>query len=170
VQSVTIRHEYRLDLAAASPRAVLPAPLGMSVRAISAADGRDLAELMLDAYRNTIDYEGEGITEAVAEVQGYFSREAKNPAIAHHSVVLVSGETLACACMIKLWRQANVPLVGYVMCRQQHKRRGLATHALHEAIGNLQRAGYAELRAFITEGNAASEALFARAGFERVDR
>jgi RimJ/RimL family protein N-acetyltransferase len=142
----------------------------MSVRALSAADLRKLAELMLEAYRNTIDYEGEGVAEAIAEVEGYFSHEAENPAIAHHSVALASGDAIACACMIKLWRRRGVPLVGYVMCHPDRKHRGLATLALHEAIGNLQRAGFGEVRAIITEGNAPSEALFARAGFQRVAR
>jgi L-amino acid N-acyltransferase YncA len=45
----------------------------------------------------------------------------------------------------------------------------LATFALQETIGRLKRAGWTELRTIVTEGNAASEALFAKAGFRRVD-
>ena len=123
---------------------------------------------MLDAYRNTIDYEGEEIAEAISEVEGYFSDEAKNPAIPQHSVALTIDELIVCACLLKFWRTGNVPMVGYVMCLPAHKHQGLAKLALGKAIGNLRRAGYAELRAVITERNAPSEALFARAGFQRV--
>ena len=153
----------------ANPRVDLSAPVGMSVRAVSPGDGLHLAELMLDAYRNTIDYEGEGITEAVAEVEAYFTRAAKHPAIAQHSLVLGLQDSIVCACLLEFWEKRRVPFVGFVMCRPAHKRQGLATFALHQAIGRLKRAGYSELRAIITEGNAPSEALFARAGFRRVD-
>jgi hypothetical protein len=64
------------------------------VRAVSPGDLLKLAELMLDAYRNTIDYEGEGIAEALAEVEDYFSRAAKYPAISQHSLHRQSEETM----------------------------------------------------------------------------
>ena len=89
-----VRHEYRLDLAVANPRADLHAPVGMFVRAVSPGDLLKLAELMLDAYRNTIDYEGEGIAEALAEVADYFSRAAKYPAISQLSLHRQSEEIM----------------------------------------------------------------------------
>jgi RimJ/RimL family protein N-acetyltransferase len=142
----------------------------MFARAVTPGDVHDLAELMLDAYRNTIDFEGEGFAEAVVEVEGYFSRAAKHPAISQHSLVLGFRESIVCACLIEFWERRNVPLVGYVMCRSPHKQKGLATFALHQTIGRLKSAGHSELRAIITEGNYPSEALFAPAGFHRVDR
>jgi RimJ/RimL family protein N-acetyltransferase len=153
----------------ANPRADLRVPVGMFVRAVSSGDTPSLAELMLDAYRNTIDYEGEGIAEAVVEVEAYFSRAAKHPAIAQHSLVLCSRDSIACACLLEFWERRSVPFVGFVMCRPAYKRQGLATFALHQAIVRLKSAGYAEMRAIITEGNSPSEALFARAGFRKVD-
>jgi RimJ/RimL family protein N-acetyltransferase len=167
---VKVRHEYRLDLAVAKPRTGLRVPVGMLVRAVAVGDSARLAELMLDAYRNTIDYEGEGLTEALSEVEGDFSRASKNPAVSDHSLVLVFHDAMVCACLLEFWERRSVPFVGYVMCRSAHKRQGLATFALHQTIGRLERAGYAELRTIITEGNAASEALFARAGFYRIDQ
>jgi RimJ/RimL family protein N-acetyltransferase len=167
---VKVRHEYKLNLAGAKPRTDLRAPIDMFVRAVSFADVAKLAELMLDAYRDTIDYEGEGIAEAVAEVKNYFSRAAEDPAIFEHSVVLVFRDTIVCACLLEFWQRRRVPLVGFVMCLSAHKHQGLATFALNQAIAELKRAGCSELRTIITEGNAASEALFARAGFSRVDQ
>jgi RimJ/RimL family protein N-acetyltransferase len=167
--AVRLRHEYRLDLTAADPLVDLHAPVGMLIRAVSSSDRIKLAELMLDAYRDTIDYEGEGITEALTEVDGYLSRASNYSAVSEHSVVLVFRDTIACACLLEFWQRRGVPFVGFVMCLSAHKRQGLATFALHQTIAELKRAGYTELRTIITEGNAASEALFARAGFFRVD-
>lgn len=127
-----------------------------------------LAELMLDAYRNTIDYEGEGIAEAIAEVNEYFSRASKNLAVSDHSVILAFRDVFVCACLLEFWQKRSVPFVSFIMCRSTHKRQGLATVALQETIGKLRRDGWAELRTIITEGNVASELLFAKAGFNRV--
>jgi RimJ/RimL family protein N-acetyltransferase len=156
-------------LAAANPRIDLPAPLGSSIRAVSPSDRPNLAELMLDAYQNTIDYTGEGIAEAITEVDAYFSRAAKDPAVAQYSLILTVGDTIACACLLEFWHRRSVPFVGFVMCRSASKHQGLATFALHQAISRLKAAGYSELRTIITEGNIPSESLFARAGFQRID-
>jgi len=168
-QLLRVRHEYRLELGVENTRTDLRAPIGIFLRAITPDDVLNLAELMLDAYRDTIDYEGEGIAEAVAEVEGYFLRAAKHPAIAQHSLVLGFEDSIACACLLEFWERRSVPFVGFVMCRSTNKRQGLATYALQEVIDNLKGAGCSELRTIITEGNTPSEALFARAGFRRVD-
>lgn len=151
------------------PRVGLQLPVGILGRAASLDDAAMLAELMLDAYRNTIDYEGESITEAISEVDSYFSRSSMDPTVASHSLVLVFHDTIVCACLLEFWQKRSVPFVSFVMSRSTHKRQGLATFALQEAIDRLQQAGWAELRTIITENNAASEALFANAGFRRVD-
>ena len=155
-------------LATAIPRTDLQPPLGSSVSAVSPDDAPNLAELMLDAYLNTIDYHGEGIAEAMAEVEAYFSRAAKDPGVSQYSLVLTIGSTPACACLLEFWQRRSVPFVGFVMCRSTYKRRGLATYALHQAINRLKSAGYSEIRTIVTEGNTPSEALFARVGFLRV--
>ncbi len=163
-----VRHEYVLNLAEANPPADLCAPAGVCLRAVSHADVPDLAELMLDAYRNTIDYEGEEIAEAVVEVESYYTRASSHPAISQYSLALGSGDSLVCACLLEFLPGRKVPFVGFVICRTAHKRKGLGSFALHQAIGKLKEAGYAELRTVITDGNLPSETLFRRAGFKRV--
>jgi RimJ/RimL family protein N-acetyltransferase len=162
------RHEYRLDLTgrtAATPARLL---IGAHFRPVQSADLVPLAELMLDAYRDTVDYEGESLPEAVREVEHYFSPAAENPALLGPSVMVVDGESVLCACLMKFWRHRSCPLVGYVICRAEHKGHGLATSALHETLRLLRQARYGKVRAVITEGNAPSERLFLAARFERV--
>ena len=127
-----------------------------------------LAELMLDAYLGTIDYEGESPSEAVGEVERYFSPAAEDPALLGPSVMIVEGEAVLCACLVKAWRLRNCPLIGYVICQADRKGQGLATVALLETLRLLREAQYGEVRAVITAGNLPSERLFFSAGFERI--
>lgn len=164
-----VRHEYILNLAEANPPADLCISAGVCLCVVSRADVPDLAELMLDAYRNTIDYEGEEIAEAVVEMENYFTRASSHPAISQYSLALGFGDSLVCACLLEFLPRQKTPFVGFVICRTDHKRKGFGTYALHHAIGKLKDAGYAELRTIITEGNLPSETLFRRAGFKRVE-
>jgi hypothetical protein len=63
-------HDTRVDRRhlVASCTSISLDPSMPPVRPPTVADRGRLAELMLDAYRGTIDYEGETIVEAVAEV------------------------------------------------------------------------------------------------------
>ncbi|MDB5860275.1 MAG: hypothetical protein JWQ76_3964 [Ramlibacter sp.] len=162
-----VRHEYVLALPAAGPWAPPPLPAGLVARAITVTDVQLLAGLMLAAYRGTIDYEGEEMAEAVAEVEGYFSGADGNAPLPQHSVALVRDDVIESACMVKHWLRRDCPLVAYVMSTADRKRQGLAAFVLGRTIAQLRRAGYSELRAVITEGNVASERLFQRAGFRR---
>lgn len=160
-----VRHEYVLRLVDAAPAG--PVPAGRVARAISPNDRVALAELMLDAYRGTIDDEGEQMADALAEVDRYVVGADGNAPLLEASVVLLHGQALECACLLKHWQKRDCPLVGYIVTASRCKRRGLAAVVLGRAIDGLRRAGHSELRAVITQGNLASEALFLRAGFRR---
>ncbi|MCP4307171.1 MAG: hypothetical protein GY788_20335, partial [bacterium] len=126
------------------------------------ADHLELADLMLDAYVGTIDYEGETPEQAVEEVGGYLEAEA----YLEVSRVAVSNGVIQCAVMMS--RIAGLPLVGFVMTRAVVKGRGLASALLDVATDAVWATGAEEIRAFITEGNLPSEAIFAKAGYERI--
>jgi RimJ/RimL family protein N-acetyltransferase len=125
---------------------------------------------MLDAYRDTIDYEGETPAEAAAEVERYLAADSEHAPLLRQSVLLAAGNTLQCACLAKRWPLRRCPLIAYVVCRPGSQRGGLASFALARTLGLLQRAGDGEVRAIITEGNEPSERLFARAGFRKLVR
>ena len=161
------RHEYALTFADSGIPVAGAISREFVMRAVELADLSPLAELMLEAYRNTIDYEGEGLTEAVEEVQRYFSPSAVDPPLLSCSVLVGSGSTLLCACLIKQWSSRQCPLIGYVMCHPAWKRRRVAALVLTESLRRLKEAGFNQVRAVITEGNIASEQLFLRAGFRR---
>ena len=155
------RHRYRLDLASAGPFDG-EIPQAVSLRIPNPEDLPDLAQLMLEAYRGTIDYEGEGIDEAIAEVESYF---AGSPLLNASVVVTVDGE-MASACLVA--ESEDGPLVGYVMTAPPFKGTGLGTLATRRSVAGLQASGLPFVEAYITEGNVPSEGIFRGLGFEIV--
>ena len=155
------RHEYLVTRSTFRPSGRVLAD-GFAVRLPREEDRLQLAELMMDAYAGTIDYDGETLKQAVLEVDGYLAGEAYLDV----SRLAVGSDGIASAVLMS--RLAGVPLVGYVMTRADQKNLGLASALLDQAIDAVWVVGYDEVRAFITEGNGPSEAIFRRIGFEVI--
>ena len=155
------RRQYRISLLNRSGRELSEVPF--LIRHPIPGDRDGLAELMLDAYLGTIDYAGEGIEEARAEVEDYLANDPRLDS----SWVVEDGDRFLAA--ILLSTMEDEPLVGYVMTRASAKGHGLAAGLLEKSLRSLQDQGWASVGAFITPGNTASERLFARAGASLVD-
>jgi RimJ/RimL family protein N-acetyltransferase len=157
-----IRHQYRLPLGLSQSR---PEPLldpALQLRQPVAADIDALAALVLDAYRGTIDDEGEDLDAA----RDFVAQSLSKAPLLAASWLALAGELPVAAVLLCRWREQ--PLVTFVVTRPAYKGRGLASLLVRRALRSLRDAGEAQLVAFITEGNIASERLFARLGFERV--
>ena len=155
------RHEYVLALnAGRTPLAASDASVGQP----TPADAEALAQLMLDAYHGTIDYEGETLEDTREEVAGYF---AASPLLDCSWLSLAEGVPVS-ASLVSMWGDRGYPIVSYVMTAPAWKGKGLASDLLSRSLASLADAGYREVRAVITEGNAPSETIFGRAGFRRV--
>jgi RimJ/RimL family protein N-acetyltransferase len=155
-----IRQRYRIALAGRASR-LLP-DLPFVLRHPNPADRDALAELMLDAYRDTIDYEGEGMDEARAEIDDYLAKEP----ILDSSWVVEDGPAFLAAILLTTYE--DEPLVSYVMTRASAKGRGLATLLLEMSLRDLHDRGWSSVDAFVTSGNTPSERLFSRAGARLV--
>lgn len=155
------RHEYRVTPAAfqLSGRILPPS---YEVRPVTGDDRLELADLMMDAYMGTIDYDGETPEQAVEEIDGYLKTEAHLEV----SRAAVSGGVIQTAVLMS--RIAGAPLVGYVMTRAAVKGQGLASALLDIATEAVWANGASEISAFITEGNLSSEAIFHKAGYEVI--
>ena len=154
------RHEYVLALDAPLPRAEPDAV----IRQPTPADAEALAELMLDAYLDTIDYEGESLEDARVEVARYLGGSP----LLECSWLASAGSRPVSASLVSLWGARGCPIVSYVMTAAVWKGKGLASDLLARSLVSLAEAGYGEVRAAITEGNVSSETIFLRAGFRRV--
>jgi GNAT superfamily N-acetyltransferase len=147
--TTTRRYTYYLDLAELGDPAGIRDAAADAVRQPHPDDLEALAELMLSAYRGTIDDDGETLEDAIREVRSFFD----GAPLLEASLVAEDRAGLRSACLVS--RYDGSPLVAYVMTRPGSKGRG---HA-----GRLLR-----VLAAITDGNTPSERLFRRLGFTRI--
>ena len=163
------RYEYFLDLSIAVPK---PRPLDPKflMKCVSISDADDLAAMMLDAYRGTIDYQGEDIEDARQEILGYFCGKSGGTDLRELSRVISQDDRPISACLSAKSDQRKYPLVAYSMTRNSYKGMGLARYLLATVLHELKSAGHLGVMAVITEGNIPSERLFGSAGFELIDR
>ena len=161
-----VRHEYVLPLPAPLTLVRTQHPTGGALRHPAPEETELLAEVMLDAYANTVDDDGETTDDALVEVEGFFGGRTGAPLLDCSWVYDASG-TLLCASLVTLHEGA--PLISYVMTRAAWKERGLAAWVLRQSLLSLQDARYSEVRAWITQGNTPSERLFTSFGFQSAD-
>jgi RimJ/RimL family protein N-acetyltransferase len=162
-----LRREYCLQLDRYQIRPHSPAADHLVLRKPSLADVSLLADLMLDAYRGTIDYDGETYQQSLEEVQRFFGGEYGQP-LFDASWLGLSDQELVTSCCVSYWEKRHAPLISYLMTRARWKNRGYGAWMLREAINSLQILGYERAYAFITEGNLPSEVIFASHGFSRL--
>jgi ribosomal protein S18 acetylase RimI-like enzyme len=155
--SLSLNHELDGELSAAD----------RPLRKLTQKDTAILAGLMLDAYRDTIDYEGETLDQATDEIKRYFEG-AYGPPLHDCSWLYLREGMLGAACLVSWWEKRKAPLVAFVMTRAQWKRTGLGGLVLRETLRSLIEREYPKVRAVITEGNTPSEGLFNRFGFLRM--
>lgn len=134
------------------------------VRPVSADDAADLADLMLDAYRGTIDYDDEDLDDAVAEVDSYLND--RHPLLDFSRVVDADGVIMA---GILLSDTESGPFIDYVMTRARYKGQGLAGLVTRHALAALSNAGHEKVVFYITAGNEPSERLFRSFGAEATN-
>lgn len=156
---VRARSEYRLvglDLAPDSADGLVP-------RHPTDADREPLAETLLAAYRGTIDDEGETIEDALAFVDEVVLGRIDRG----HSFLLdrPEGGISAFACVVILDGHAYIDPV---VVAPDRKRQGVGRRLVAACLASLRDAGHDTVGATITDGNVASERLFASLGFERV--
>lgn len=143
-----------------------PPPPGY--RELMPRDAARLGRLLLDAYRGTTDDAGEGIAEAVAEINrtlggsyGEMCWEA--------SLVVEEHDELQSACLITLQGEPPEPLVAFSMTAARAKGKGYAKGLLAQALRLLSVIGAARVFLYVTETNAPALNLYRQMGFTEVD-
>jgi hypothetical protein len=133
----------------------------------SLADKNALAELMLDSYQGTIDYDGETIEDSITEIESYFSGPSDQKWL-ECSWLVFSKDELVCACLIDFWKKRNAPLIAYVMTSANWKGKHLAYSVVAHSLQSLVEKKQDKVLAVITDGNLPSEKIFTRIGFKRL--
>ncbi|HVR33209.1 MAG TPA: GNAT family N-acetyltransferase [Acidimicrobiia bacterium] len=145
---------YEIDLTELRP----VDSLDSEVRNVGPDDLEGLAQLMLDAYMGTIDYEDENYDDAVTEVRSFLEND---PALEHSYVVELEG--ILGAAVLAQMRDGDL-FIGYVMTHPDHKGAHIGRRLVHHALSGANAAGCRRAVLYITRGNGPSEALFASLG------
>jgi hypothetical protein len=119
-----------------------------------------LAALMLDAYRDTIDDEGESLQDALGAIDYYLASIVRP----HSHVMLDGSDPVAFAFVVVV---NDVHYIDPVVVASARKRLGAGDALVRRCLRSLADAGVSEVGATITDGNVASERLFTKLGFTR---
>jgi len=136
-------------------------------RPIDRSDVPALGALMLAAYRETVDDEGETEADAVAEVERTLAGEY-GPFLADCSIAVDDDARIGGASLVTLWD--GRPILAHLVVHPEAKRRGLGTFLMATSGNALVRAGYAHVDLFVTEENEPAVSLYRKLGFRVVDR
>ena len=132
-------------------------------RTLTPADTEALASLMLSAYRETIDYDGETLEDALFQIRTVF--QGKFGAFQDLSSFAIEEEgRLLSAIIITLWQ--GRPLVAFSMTRPESKNMGMATYLLKSSINALLTFGHKELVLTVTDGNEPAQHIYEKIGFQ----
>lgn len=164
------RHLYGIAGRSGAWRASLRSP-AVPCRSVCTADTEALASLMHAAYLGTVDDEGESQADALAEMRDFFGGKYGAPLPEACIAVERDGLTVAAALMCD-WSERHQPvagpLVAFVLAHPSVRGQGLGMQVMNTALTQLADAGWGRAFAVITRGNAPSEALFGKLGFNRI--
>lgn len=147
-----IRYEIALTSKSIDRSSTVP------TRPVLDSDREALAQLMLDAYVGTIDYEGESIVEARTEVDDWMN----GPSMKEHSFVVGIDDHLVSAVLLMI--VDDEPFIAIVMTHPEHKAMGFGRAVTNRALSSLAEQGHKRVVFYITEGNTPSERMFASLG------
>jgi GNAT superfamily N-acetyltransferase len=141
------------------------APPAVPLRRLDASDEPALAQLMLEAYRGTLDNHGERLDHAHAEVRRTFSGGYGRMLWDASFVIEAEGgqTALASASVLTLWQDR--PLLAFSLTHPRARRRGLAATLIGASARTLGLQGYAQLALVVTRGNTPAERLYEKVGF-----
>jgi len=115
---------------------------------------------MLDAYKGTIDDEGESVDDALEAVDQYLSRM-----VHEHSFVVTEEDRVVA--MVFVVVVDGVFYVDPIAVAADRKRSRVGRDAARILLNSLALEGVTEVGATVTDGNVASEHLFLGLGFTR---
>jgi GNAT superfamily N-acetyltransferase len=142
-------------------------PNGVTIEPIQDAELPAVAHLMVDGYRDTIDFEDETDDDALDELQGAI--DGANGPIIRAAWLMARNPEGRPAAAIAVVRWRDLPFISYVFTAAADKGRGYARALIQRVGADLAAAGERELVLFVTVGNPA-RSLYERLGFaEAVD-
>jgi predicted GNAT family acetyltransferase len=120
---------------------------------------------MHDAYRGTVDDEGETLEQSVEEIRAAIGGKY-GQFIPGSSFLIEDGSKPISTTLVTMWEGS--PLLAFVMTHPDHARRGMGTFLVQRTIDSLLEQGYEELDLFVTRTNEPAVRIYERLGFRDV--
>jgi ribosomal protein S18 acetylase RimI-like enzyme len=146
----------------AAPVRYRPVAVDPGARAPTVDDADALGALLLEAYRGTVDDEGETLVEACRLARALFAGLSGVPMWAVSEVTEREGRMVS-AIIVTLWQ--DTPLVAQLVTAPDWQRRGLARAGLQRAINRMAAGDETLVRLVVTQGNTRAEGLYDSLGF-----
>ncbi|MFN2465702.1 MAG: GNAT family N-acetyltransferase [Candidatus Dormibacteria bacterium] len=147
-------------------------PPDPTIRPVRASEVGWLGPLLLDAYRGTVDDEGETPEQATAAVEEIAAGE-NGPLLEEASFVAERDGSIVGASLIIHFTPpglaAPVPLVAQLFVAPPAQRNGVGRRLLMHSIDALAAAGYTELSLGVAEGNHRAIKFYEELGFARTE-
>lgn len=124
-----------------------------------------MAEAVLDAYRDTVDYEGEDLDQTMDELTRVFN-DYYGPLLTEASFLIMEKEEVKAGVLVCLYR--NEPTITYTFTRKKEQRLGYATLLIMKAADVLYRQGHHSLYLYVTVENSGALRLYESLGFSEV--
>jgi ribosomal protein S18 acetylase RimI-like enzyme len=135
-------------------------------RAVSTCDLIAVSRLMVDAYRGTIDDNGETLEDAIKMLQDTFAGGIGEFLEDCSFLIERDGQALACT-LVTLWHDA--PLLAEVLTHPSVQNQGLGAFLIKKSCTALRAHGYRDLTLFVTKGNLPAQHLYEKLGFQVVE-
>ncbi len=136
-------------------------------RTIAYTDIDSVGTLMLESFRNTIDYEGETLKDAIAEVKATFDGKY-GPFLKDCSYLIEEKGQPLSACIVVYSEEMSLPLIAYTMTHPGYTRKGMATFLLKKSMNALLARKYKGVCLVVTEGNPARH-VYEKIGFRTLE-
>lgn len=126
---------------------------------------KEIASCALDAYKDTVDYEGEDLDQTIEEVQRVYEG-FYGPFMKEASFIYLEDETVYAGLLTCLYR--GEPTITYTFTRKSRQRLGYATQLIGFACQRLYELGYHSLFLYVTTENLDALRLYESLGFQEV--
>jgi ribosomal protein S18 acetylase RimI-like enzyme len=134
-------------------------------RPLELADAQALAVLMDEAYRGTIDHEGETPEQCLEEMTGTLTGKY-GPFLGFASFGIFEEGQAVSVSIVTLWKEK--PLLAWSMTHPRAQGKGYAKFLIERSIDALARNGYPEVWLVVTDGNVSAEHLYRKIGFQLI--
>lgn len=135
---------------------------------------KELAEVFLDGYKDTTDYEGEGISESINEINNIMNGGYGEVITSASGCIEIDNNVASIIFVTKINSNHNnsslesgVSFIPYVVTRKQFIRQGFAKSLIINALNNLILLNYKICELSVSENNYNAYQLYISLGFQK---